>query len=795
MAGTHGRLSPAAVKLALLVAAVTAASVLIVAYAVAALAEPIPLVPAAACGALIVAAQLLRLTVRMGNQGVAFAWQEAAVLLGVFLLAPAVLVVAAAIAAVIGQLMLRNALPKLLLNTSTTVTGAGAAALAYRSTADAWPGAVGELTGAAIAAITFTVICDLAVSAAIAISQDIRVRDIIADGLAVQALMMLGNAAVALGVVTLVRWEPELLLALPPLVVATHSAYRHRLAAKLERRTWAQLVDATSRLGTLHADEVRHRAATDLRELFRADGVVLHLEAEGSDLPHRHTGTADAGACTITRRLADASGVIGAVELLFRSKVTLTEREQATLSTYTAALASAFRNALLHQAQHHQATHDALTGLPNRTLLLEQATEALEVARYTSGSRTVGLLLLDLNHFKEINDTLGHDAGDQLLAALAARLDATCAEGDLVARLGGDEFAVLLRAVEAPEDADGRARRIADVLAEPVVVDGLPLSVEGSIGIALAGGAEETLPELLRRADVAMYRAKLAGTGVEHYTAEDDDRSVERLALLAELRRAMERGQLLPYYQPKVDLLSGRVTGLEALIRWNHPTRGLLSPGAFVPVIEATSLVTDFTLHVLELALRDSARWQQLGIAAPVAVNLSARTLIDPAMPSKVSALLDRYGVEPANLILEITETAALSGLDVVGSVLRALRGLGVALSVDDFGTGYSSLTFLSRTTLDELKIDQSFVSDITHSTSAAALVKAIIELAHSFDLRVVAEGIEHESERQLLIALGCRYGQGYHLAMPAPAADIEPLLHSAARQRDEAASGTMLVA
>jgi diguanylate cyclase len=325
---------------------------------------------------------------------------------------------------------------------------------------------------------------------------------------------------------------------------------------------------------------------------------------------------------------------------------------------------------------------------------------------------------------------------------------------------------------------------MADSLIRPVVIEGLPLSVEGSIGVACAPQDADTIEELLRRADVAMYHAKRTGSGVERYAPDRDARTVHRLALTAEVRAAVRDGDLRLDYQPKVDLATGRVVGAEALVRWDHPERGPVPPAHFIPAVEATVLIGEFTLHVLDRAVRQAAEWDRAGIGLPIAANLSARTLLDPMLPANVRRLLTRHALRPDRLVLEVTETVAMSELDVVERVLHALHDLGVQLSVDDFGTGYSSLTFLSRTRLHELKIDRSFVAGMLESPGDAAIVRSAVELARSFDLRVVAEGIENDEECAALLRLGCRFGQGYLFGKPTAPAALERRLRDQLGER-----------
>jgi predicted signal transduction protein with EAL and GGDEF domain len=347
---------------------------------------------------------------------------------------------------------------------------------------------------------------------------------------------------------------------------------------------------------------------------------------------------------------------------------------------------------------------------------------------------------------------------------------------DLVARLGGDEFAVLLTGLADPEQAEPVATQLLAALNQPVEYEGLHLSVDGSIGIACHPDDADTSEELFRRCDVAMYQAKADRGAWLRYDPLRDDSSVQRLALVGELRAAIE-DQIVVYFQPQVDLKTGTIVGAEALVRWQHPDRGLLQPSEFIGVAEQSGLVRMFTLRVLDQAIEECVRWQRPGRSVSVAVNLGARTLLDRGLPEDIANLLSKHGLPPQSLVLEITETTAASELEVVEIVLGQLRRLGVEISVDDFGTGYSSLAFLQRTAVHELKVDQSFVSGMLVNDNDLALVRATVSLAHSLGARAVAEGVESQALQVALQSLGCDVAQGYHLGRPMPAEAMRVLL------------------
>jgi EAL domain-containing protein (putative c-di-GMP-specific phosphodiesterase class I) len=331
--------------------------------------------------------------------------------------------------------------------------------------------------------------------------------------------------------------------------------------------------------------------------------------------------------------------------------------------------------------------------------------------------------------------------------------------------------------VRSTEHADAVAARLLDVLAQPVTFDGLRLSIEGSVGVACYPQDASSFDELLRRADVALYQAKMSRGSFSHYRVDRDESSLHRLALAAELRTALAEDQFVVHFQPQFDLTTARPVGAEALVRWQHPLRGLLAPAAFVSAAEHSGLVRDFTMMVLEKAVAECASWTGDGAAMTVAVNLSARNLLDSELSLDVGRVLLRHGLRPERLILEITETTMMSELDVVEEVLGALRTMGVQLSVDDFGTGYSSLAFLQRVAVNEVKIDRSFVAGMAGSDSDRALVRATVQLAHSLGARAVGEGVEDEVLAEELRALGCDFAQGYHLGRPMPADQLRTVL------------------
>jgi diguanylate cyclase (GGDEF)-like protein/PAS domain S-box-containing protein len=433
--------------------------------------------------------------------------------------------------------------------------------------------------------------------------------------------------------------------------------------------------------------------------------------------------------------------------------------------------------ALRQQADlnEHQAMHDALTGLPNRTLFRDRIRQAIATAR-REDSR-VAVLMMDLDRFKEINDSLGHSSGDALLQELARRLADVVRTSDTVARLGGDEFGLLLPASAVPADVLRVIERIRASLEQPVVLQDLPLAIEGSIGVALYPDDGEDVDTLLQHADVAMYTAKRENSIYAFYDEASDDYDPGRLTLVAELRRAIERRELVLHYQPKAILATGEVRSVEALIRWNHPRRGLVQPDDFIPLAQQTGLIRPLTLYVVEEALRQCAEWRAGGLTLAIAVNLSMRNLLDVEFPEHVRRLLERWGVEPRLLELEITESTMIADPVRTKQILDRLAAMGIRLSIDDFGTGYSSLAYLKRLPVDEIKIDRSFVMNMSENEDDAAIVRSTIDLGRNLDLEVVAEGVETAEVWEQLSALGCASAQGYYLSRPVPPDELRAWL------------------
>jgi diguanylate cyclase (GGDEF)-like protein/PAS domain S-box-containing protein len=439
------------------------------------------------------------------------------------------------------------------------------------------------------------------------------------------------------------------------------------------------------------------------------------------------------------------------------------------------------RRKVLEERLRHQAFHDSLTGQPNRALLLDRMEVAL--SRRAHERHPLALLLLDLDGFKKVNDSLGHLAGDELLKQVAHRLSRCVRGGDSVARLGGDEFAILLDEMANRGDATIVAERMLDALAQPFWIQSKSIFVRASIGIVVSGAGEHTPEELLRDADVAMYSAKAGGKNrFEVFEPRMQTEIAERLSLEADLRNGLEHEQLLLCYQPIVELATTRISGVEALVRWSHPQRGLVSPGEFIPLAEESGLIVPIGRWVLQEACRQAQVWRRAhpDLDLLMSVNVSGRQLQESDLPGDIARILAQLELAPSCLVLEITESVLTRQTAEVIDTMERLRSLGVRLAIDDFGTGYSSLSYLQRFPIDVLKIDRSFVGRVAAGPEESALARAIIKLAQTLELDICAEGIEEADQLARLVALGCPHGQGYLFSPPVPPGAADLLLRRA---------------
>lgn len=748
-----------------------------------------------------VLAQFVVLRFRHGTRTILFAWGEAALIIVVYLLPFGWVPLVIGSGALIGHglNLLRAGRRWTLTNagnaanlTLAGVVGAGIAHLLVPQGFDTvTPWLIAAL---ALGSIAYSVAATILVNVVFAPADD-NLWHGIRNTFRGKLSMVAGNITIGLAVVGLFGTARAWLLLMPPILVLTHQTYVYRSRASDERRIWREFAEIARSLNQLDERGVAIAAVEGTLRLFNAAAVEVWVDRPAG--PARgYRGTSEpkgfelvdlVGTPSLTstspntsRSLAIGGARVGEVRLWMPPGSALEARDQMVLSAVCEALAAALHDASAHRAlrtlaarSFHDAHHDVLTGIANRATLMREGTEIL---RGLPPTVPVRMLVLGINRFKEVNDTLGHTAGDDLLRITASRLAAYVGDGDLIARLTGDEFAILSANIDehAPAETSLRwANALAEQLAVPTELAGLHLAVEASVGIVVATAGECDTTELVRRADLAMCQAKRGSGPVvvyrpEHVLPVGDETGTDRLSVLVDLREAMKfHDQLVLAVQPAIDLDTGTPIGMEALIRWHHPRRGTLLPADFLDVVNHSDLVTPFTRYVIDHALTLAREWVRDGVPMPVSVNLSPRCLVDPNLPADVAALLDRHGIEPGMLILEITETAVVAGRALVDDVLTGLRALGVQLAVDDFGTGYSSLTFLTRVQVDEVKVDASFVGRMVDSPEAAAIVRTTVDLGRRLGVRVVAEGVETAAQRAALSDLGCGAAQGRHFVAP----------------------------
>ncbi len=522
-----------------------------------------------------------------------------------------------------------------------------------------------------------------------------------------------------------------------------------QVAAFIENLRIAECNDALARIyGFTTAGEMVGRRTREFYDLHQVQEVLETFVANGYSLNDYEIRQYDrhGGEIWISSTLV---GVVedGQVSRVWGTRRDITEKKRQ------------------HDALEYIANHDSLTGLPNR-FYLKNRLEA-ELAMLDDHGQ-LALFILDLDRFKEVNDTLGHHAGDLLLVEFAKRLQQVLAGlGGDIARLGGDEFAIIYTRVRNERDVCWLAELMLRTMHSPFDIEGIKVEIEGSLGISLAPLHGRTTSDLLRCADVAMYRAKKVMTRYCLYSPEHDPYTAERLALMHDLGGAVRNNELVLFYQPKVDLKSGSLAGFEALVRWNHPTNGLLLPGEFIPYAEISELIVPLTYQIIERAISQLHDWQQEGIVTTIACNLSTRLLMDDDLSYHIEAFLARYRVNPAHLELEITETALITEPERAREILGRIHAMGVRLSIDDFGTGYSSLALLKSLPLNALKIDLLFVSQMLRSEQDAIIVTSTVNLAHNLGLQVVAEGVECRETLEKLREIGCDQAQGYFIGIP----------------------------
>jgi diguanylate cyclase len=748
-------------------------------------------------------AQLAGLRFRLGPDAISVSWAEAAVVVGL-VICPAGWLPAATLAGIGAAWLLlawltglRNVAEVVHLVASMTLGVAAASLVTSLLAGDAGVYSGRLALALAAGAATYLLITFGLVVLTLILQRDAAPGQVAAKVLYAKAPMSAGNLIVGLCAVFALVREPLWLIAFGPVLWLMHRTYRFHLRAAEQRRMWEAFAAATLRLpGATEADVARAglRGALDVFGARRAELELLSdqgsrrytQEGPGQDPEVARSGPA------VTRSMAFAGRPVGELTVWLGEQALPAPHDEAAITAYGDALACALHDAAAHQRIAeldarigHDRVHDPLTGLTNRSALVAEGDTRL---RSGERGRPAALLLLDVVDFRGVNSTLGHRGGDDVLRVIAERLTDQARPGELVARVGDDEFALLMPALTALADPAGwahgaphslaqalrRARELVEQLRLPMQVAGVRLAVEVTVGAVVAPAGQVEVSELIRRASLAAGKAKEQGLTVGTYDSSQDASSTDQLALLAELQDAFAADdQIVLHLQPAVDLITAEPTGCEALVRWRHPRRGQLSPGEFLPAVERSELLIPFTRRVLDLALAAAADWSAAGIDVPVSVNVSARSLTDPTFPAQVTEALRRHRTPASRLVLEITESVAVSEQDIVDEVLARLRATGVQMSLDDFGTGFSSLSSVTRMPVDEIKIDRSFVEEMIDKPAAGAVVRGAVELGARLGVRVVAEGIETIEQRAALIALGCPSAQGYHFCKPMPADKI----------------------
>ena len=764
--------------------------------------SPLSVMAGVGLAALLVAAgQLGRLRFRLERGVVSVSWAEAAFIIG-FVVTPsgwmpaATLVGAAAAWALLSWLDERHNVAEVVhLAASFSLGAAGAAAVARLVGGDA-PLLSARMQGAlAAGALTYQLITFGLAVVTLTVHRDAGLRQILTRLPHAKIPMFVGNVIVGVSAVVALIRSPFWLIGFIPALWLLQRTYRSHLRAEEERRMWEAFAAATAALPGGTESEVATAGLRGALAVFGARRVEIEVQSRTGQRRYAEDGSGQGNALAglpgpaITRSMAVSGEVVGELTVWLSEPTLPATRDAAAISAYGDALAAALHDAAAHERVAelqeqvaYDTVHDQLTGLLNRATLLADGDRAM---RGVERDRHVALLLLDVNGFRDVNGTLGHRCGDEVLRLIAERLADLARENELVARTGDDEFALLVPAIatltdsstllhEAPSPlprALRRARELVEHIGQPMEVAGVRLAVEIAVGVVVARAGRTESAELIRRASLALDQAKEQEVAIATHNTGQDAVTTDGLALLAELQDALlANDQIVLHLQPAVDLVTAEPTGVEALVRWHHPRRGQLSPNDFIRTVEHTELLTPFTIRVLDLALTAAAGWNTVGVNLPVSVNVSARSLLDPGFPAQVAEALRRHGTPASRLVLEITESVAVSEQAIVDDVLAELRDTGVQLSLDDFGTGYSSLAMVTRAPVDEIKIDRTFVDDMIVSAAAEAVVRGAVELGARLGVRVVAEGVETTEQRAALLALGCPTAQGYHFCKPMPA-------------------------
>jgi diguanylate cyclase (GGDEF)-like protein len=740
------------------------------------------------------------------NEAVSYAPTELALAVGLLFVHPGELLVARLVGATIGMLIWRRPpLFKLLFNLAHFALETVLAVAVLRAVGGDGQGAFRTWLGILAGLTTALVAGGILVATAISLFEG-GLRDRVWREIVNVPVFHLPPAVLAASIAIPMTIEPWLgALAITPapmvwLVIRSHGALLHRYTDLASVNDFSREVGGATDLKGIAAAAAERiaascRAGRVVLRLWSNDGTpvdafvgdpldtgILPEEAtdgEWADLLragpiHHHPGVAADPRCDALRGAGieeallggvhDERGILGLIVLTNRqgASSSFDDDDRSRLGAMIQQLAVAARKTQFHSQLQYEATHDRLTSLPNRRYLEAWMDQSL------TGSRTGSLLLIDLDRFKEINDAFGHHAGDALLVEAAARILSACGLADVAARLGGDEFAVFAPGVDAV-GASALAGSISSALEAPFAIGPASVAVAASIGIATAPDHDHDTAGLLRRADLAMYDAKTRRVRASTYRDDLEENDATRLTLLADLRAALRDGDLEVHYQPQVDLATGAVCGAEALVRWSHPELGSIAPETFVGLAEQAGLIEELTRQVLTHATLAAAQWQRRGWPLTVSVNISAQSLLDEQLEPLVAEALRSSGLDPARLVLEITETTMMGDPTRTHRMLHRLAELGLGLSVDDFGTGHSSLVNLRHLPVSELKIDRSFVSEMINEHHDDVIVRSTIDLAHNLGLSVVAEGVENDAIRHRLASLGCDIGQGFGISRPIP--------------------------
>ncbi len=768
---------------------------------------------AAAATVLVAAAQLARLRLRVGRGTISVSWGEAAFILGFALAPPGWLPLVTFVGAAGAWLLIswlndhRSLLDILHLAASLSLGAAGGALVTTAVAGGAGVQSTRMQVALLAGALTYLGITLGLAVLTLVLHRDAPLGQIIVRALHAKVPMVVGNVLIGLTALYAGLREPLWLLAFPPALWLLQRTYRYHLRAEEERRVWEAFARATAELPGSVESEVAGSGLRGALDVFGARRVEIEVNAPdglhrrySQDAPGRDAGASGLPGPVITRTMAVGDTTVGELTVWLAEPTLPVARDESAVSAYGDALAGALHDAAAHQRLAElearvarDDVRDPLTGLTNRAALVADADRIL---READADRHVGVLLVDLKAFRQVNDTLGQRSGDEVLTVIAGRLTDLARDGELVARVGDDEFALFMPTVATLTDSAAqlrekasplpqavrRARGLLGQVAYPMEIAGVRLSVEAAVGVVVARAACCDVAELIRRAGRALQQAKELRVGVATYDGGRDNGSTDQLVMLAELHDALQADdQIVLALQPAVDLETSAPTGVEALTRWKHPRRGTLSPGDFIRTVEHSDLLAPFTAYVLDRSLAAAADWSAAGIDLPVSVNISARSLLDATFPAQIADLLRRHRLTAGQLVLEITESIAVSDEVIVDEVLAALREMGVQVSVDDFGTGYSSLSFITRVPVDELKVDRSFVAGMIESAAAEAVVRGAVEMGERLGARVVAEGVETAEQRAALLALGCRIAQGYHFCRPLPADRIVAALQQLA--------------